>query len=144
MKIKSNPYHYTSYFDRNCCALLCFSYAFKIDYMIIKQLFKLAGRKRDQGCGFHECKRVLETLGVIKQKNIVYTTNKNGLLLKTFCKVMKGKFIINHPEHISYFQNGTIIDEYLYGNMLEYNSDLKFREKLKIVGWWEITNKYLS
>lgn len=143
MKVKSNPhyYHRSSLNELNCCALLCFSYAFKVDYDIVKQIFKLTGRKHSDGSTFTQCKKVGETLAVMKNKFITYHNNKNGMSLKTFTKTMKGRFIINHSEHLSFFQNGTIVDEYLYAHHYQYNTDKKFRLKLKILGWWEITNR---
>lgn len=140
MKIKRNPIadDETYYWDGNSCALLAIAYAFRVDFSVVQALFELAGRPINDGVTDEQVGKVLKVLGRLRKKRITYERNTRRLKLETFVKEYKGRYILDCDEHISYFNNREIVDEYLY--CWRYVMDLNPRIKAvtKLLGWWKI------
>jgi hypothetical protein len=139
MKIKRNPIadDDTYYWDDNSCALLAIAYAFRVDFSVVQALFELAGRSINDGVTDEQVSKVLKVLGKLRKKKITYQRNTQRISIKNFGKANHGRYILNCDEHISYYNNRELVDEYLYC-WRHIIDNPRLKAVTKLVGWWKI------
>ncbi len=130
MKKKDNPLYQAPgfYSVSGKCAIIAIAHYFKWDFDATERAFKLAGYNIRKGDGANaiQCKKVIETGALLSGKRVLYTSNRNGLAVKTFLnKHKRGEFILNQDGHVSLVKKGTVIDHWDTDNF-------------KLIGWWQV------
>lgn len=123
------------YFYGNC-AVVAIAQAFNRPVDHVETLFQLGKiKKYYKGVTTLECKKIINTLGVLTKTNTRYVSFKNRKnLLRLVSSRKRGRYIYCLDNHLCLSKNGTLIDSYLvYDEVL--------LKRAKVIGVWEIKRK---
>lgn len=113
------------------CSLEAIAFSFKLDLDAVKRVLATTGwTKKSEGTTYQQCNSAINLLASVHLKTAKYHRNAHRFSVEMFLKKHpKGQFILNQEGHVCAVKNGAAYDNYSPGNY-------------KLIGWWEITQKY--